>query len=157
MHSRIFQISSNPIAKEDYIRESDFFDHWFTTERADYVNEDTDRDSDIDWLKSATSGLEFGVDEGGEYFVLKNKSEFFEKTYTRFTETIDELTSLSMQDFSTTKIDHLMWELKNAWNNEYGFYVAYESTWDIDTLYAYMRYCNEGDKFYIGATIDYHS
>lgn len=30
MHSRIFQVSMEPIKETDYICEADYYDHWFT-------------------------------------------------------------------------------------------------------------------------------
>ena len=47
MHSRIFQVSMEPIEKDDYILERDYWDHWFTREIADYVNGSTNRNDDI--------------------------------------------------------------------------------------------------------------
>ena len=75
MHSRIYQISTNPIHKDDYIDESNYYDHWFTNSVADYVNGDTNRADDIKRLKSCydNSGLLFGVDNDGEYFIVEDK------------------------------------------------------------------------------------
>lgn len=78
MHSRIFQLSKSPIDKDDYIDESKYYDHWFTS-RMDYVDGDTDRDDDIGWLSSyyGNSILEFGEDDDGKFFVVKDKVLYF--------------------------------------------------------------------------------
>lgn len=48
MHSRIYQISKTPIDRDDYIEESKYYDHWFLNSVADYVDDDTNRDDDIE-------------------------------------------------------------------------------------------------------------
>lgn len=74
MHSRIFQVSAAPIAKEDYISSADYEDHWFTREIADYVSDNCDRDSDIEWLKS--DGLEIGTEKERAVLIVKDKHAF---------------------------------------------------------------------------------
>ena len=67
MHSRIYQISKTPIDRDDYIEESNYYDHWFTSSIADYVSGDTNRDDDIEWLQNCyvNKGLSFGQDKNG--------------------------------------------------------------------------------------------
>ena len=114
MHSRIYQISKNPIDKVDYIGESDYWDHWFTHAVADYVNGDTDRANDIEWLKDCygNEGLSFGVDEGGEYFIVEDKSKFFANGFAEFHKALKELSEMTLDDFITGKYSMQVYNLK---------------------------------------------
>ena len=157
MHSRIYQISKNPIDKEDYIEESHYWDHWFVGSIADYVNEDTDRESDIKWLKDCygDQGLSFGADEGGEYFIIEDKSKYFAKNFEAFQKALKELTEITIDDFVTGKYGMKMCSLTSAYDDEIGFYVDGDDT-GMETFDNCIRSSSNGTKFYIGATIDYH-
>lgn len=155
MHSRIFQVSTKPISQDDYITESDYWDHWFTNQIADYVNGDTDRDYDIQWFKDCYSskGIEFGADDNGEYIIVKSKEAYFKDAFNRFQELLDKIKAHNLQDF-IEGIDE-MWELKNEYEEKYGFYIESEE-YDLITIDDFIRCCNANEKLYIGATIDYH-
>ena len=158
MHSRIYQISINPIHKYDYIDESNYYDHWFTNSVADYVNGDTDRADDIEWLKSCydNSGLSFGADENGEYFIVEDKTKYFADKLETFQANLKELSAITLDDFAISKYDMQMYRLKEAYEDKYGFYVDDDGGWGMNTLDACIRYSENGTKYYIGATIDYH-
>lgn len=157
MHSRIYQISTKPIDKCDYIEESNYYDHWFTNSVADYVNGDTNRANDIDWLQSCykAQGLSFGVDECGEYFVVEDKSKYFAKSFEVFQIALKELSEITIDDFLTTKYGVKMYNLKSAYDDEYGFYVD-GAEFGLETFDTFVRYADINVKYYIGATIDYH-
>lgn len=157
MHSRIYQISTKPIHKDDYIEESNYYDHWFTNSVADYVNGNTDREDDIDWLKSCykAQGLSFGVDEDGEYFIVEDKSKYFAKSFELFQKALKELSEITIDDFLTTKYGMKMYNLKSAYDDEFGFYVDGDGI-GMETFDAFVRYADVNAKYYIGATIDYH-
>ena len=152
MHSRIFQVSMNPIPKEDYIRESFYYDHWFTSEIADYVNGDTDRENDIEWLQGYSDAFIFGADDGGKYFIVQNKEKYFEPNFKRFMEALNKIKDCTIQDFATGFFD--MWTLKDAYEDKFGFYVNADG--ETMTFDSFVRGCATGEKYYIGATIDYH-
>ena len=153
MHSRIFQVSMNPIDKEDYIIESDYYDHWFTNEIADYVNGDTDRENDIEWLKGYNSSMSFGEDDGGEYFIIKDKEKYFEGSFNRFIDVLNKIKDCTLNDFSTG-LGGDMWALKDAYEDKFGFYVNADG--ETMSLDSFVRRCATGEKYYIGSTIDYH-
>lgn len=157
MHSRIYQISTNPIHKDDYIDESNYYDHWFTNSVADYVNGDTNRADDIKRLKSCydNSGLSFGVDNDGEYFIVEDKTKYFANKLEIFQAILKELSSITLDDFISDKCGVQMYRLKEAYEDKYGFYVDNEG-WGMTSLDACIRYTENGTKYYIGATIDYH-
>lgn len=157
MHSRIFQISKEPIKKDDYIEESNYYDHWFTNSIADYVDGDTDREDDIQWLKDcyADSGLSFGIDDGGEYFIIEDKVKYFAKRFDVFQKTLKELQDITLDDFASGKCGMYMYTLKSTYDDEFGFYIDSEDT-SLETFDSFIRHSGNGAKFYIGATIDYH-
>ena len=157
MHSRIYQISTKPIYKDDYIEEYRYYDHWFLNSVADYVNGDTNRENDIDWLKSCykEQGLSFGADEGGEYLVVEDKSKYFAKSFEEFQRALKELSEITINDFLTAKYGMKMYNLKSAYNDECGFYVDGDVV-GLETFDTFIRYADINVKYYIGATIDYH-
>lgn len=158
MHSRIFQISDKPIEKCDYINEAHYWDHWFVDRIADYVNGDTDRESDIEWLKSCYEYVDmtFGKDEGGEYFIINDKTKYFAKHFEEFHKAAVELSQITLDDFVNRRYSASLYRLKEADDDEFGFYVEWGSEGGTDTFDGFMRYAEVGVKYYIGATIDYH-
>ena len=156
MHSRIYQISTKPIHKDDYISEDKYYDHWFLNSVADYVNDDTDRAEDIQWFKDCYEkyGISFGVDDSGEYFIIEDKLKYFEANFKRFKEVFNELSSMTLEEFADGKCSMSMYQLKEAYEERFGFYVDGDEI-GMSTLDEFVRYANE-TKWYIGATIDYH-
>ena len=159
MHSRIFQLSETPIDEADFIEESYYFDHWFTREIADYVNGDTNRDDDINWLKSFANGVEFGCDGDGEFLIVNSKEDYFASSFETFKQCLDKVNQkCNIEDF--VKGVGEMWSLKNAHEDRFGFYVdvCYEAgcVGDMMSFDEFVRGANVGIKYYIGNTIDYH-
>lgn len=154
MHSRIFQVSTEPIDKSDYITESSFWGHWFIGSIADYISENCYRDEDLKWFEdcSEQKGIEFGVDENGEYFIVLNKQKYFENSFHKFMTTIDKIKNYTIDDFVNGFNE--MWHLKNAYEDKYGFYI--DADGELMTFDNFIRDCAMEEKFYIGGTIDYH-
>ena len=118
MHSRIFQMDIEPINKEDHIDESTFYEDTFIGSIADYVDEDTNRDEDIQWLVDCYEkyGMEYNKEEGYVVFKKGFKENYFRERFKLFKEAVDEL-----------------------------------------TFDRFVRQLEEGKKYYLGATIDYHA
>ena len=157
MHSRIFQISKEPIHKCDYIEESYYWDHWFVGSVADYVNGYTDRNDDIKWLKDCYEerGLSFGMDDNGEYLIVVDKTKYFAGKFEAFKKALKELSEATHNDFTSGECGYILYNLKSAYCDKFGFYVEMK---DDDTIEfdSFIRLAEIGDKYYIGATIDYH-
>ena len=157
MHSRIFQISTKPIGEDDYITESDYYDHWFTHQIADYVSDDSNRDEDIDWLKEYSNGFDIFRDNNGNYtIIVNNKEKYFENAYDRFLRELDRIGRPTLEQFSQ-RID--LWSLNDACEDKYGFYVEYcddDNGHDLITLDDFIRRCDACTTYYLGGTIDYH-
>lgn len=154
MHSRIFQASRKPINKCDYIEESNYWDHWFLNEIADYVVESDDRNEDIEWLKvcCGNKGIEFGVDDSGEYFIVKSKQEYFADKFERYMEILNIIQHYTLDGFINGI--HEIWSLNNFYEEKFGFYVDLNG--DLLCFDRFVRYCNIEEKYYIGGTLDYH-
>lgn len=155
MHSRIFQVSTQPIDKSDYIKESFFYEHWFLDQIADYVDAETDRQDDIEWLKGCyKQGITFGADENGEFFTITDKNEFFKTKFKAFKDALQKLSAMTIDEFVNDECHLDMYNMRQAYNETYGFYVCEDE--DLQTMDTFIRYAETDTKYYIGATIDYH-
>lgn len=159
MHSRIYQISKTPIDRDDYIEEDNYYDHWFTGRVADYVNDDTNRDDDIEWLQSCygNNGLSFGCDDNGEYFIVEDKTKYFGAKFEKFKNELKELSEKTFDDFMGRGSEMSLYRLKSSYDDEFGFYIDDCGEYHgLETFDGFMRSTTEGTKYYIGGTIDYH-
>lgn len=155
MHSRIFQLSTKPIKKEDYIDDSNYaYEHWFTNSIADYVIDSQYRNEDLKWLEDCyeNQGIKFGKDDDGEYLIVESKQKYFENSFNKFMETIEKIKSYTIDNF-VGGFDE-MWHLKNAYEYKYGFYVDVNE--ELLSFDSFIRYCTTDEKYYIGGTLDYH-
>ena len=159
MHSRIYQISKSPIDIDDYIEESKYYDHWFLNSVADYVDDDTNRDDDNEWLEDCykNKGLYFGRDNSGEYFIVEDKTKFFEAKFEKFQQEIKELSEKTLDDFMGGESNMSLYRLNSLYDDDLGFYIDDEGEYHgVTTFDRFMRHATVGTKYYIGATIDYH-
>ena len=158
MHSRIFQVSPSPIDKGEYICDSDYYEHWFTHQIADYVNDDCNREDDIKWLSECSKGYTVDKDANGYYIIVNSKVEYFTNAFREFTEALEKIGTPTIGQFiSKNGID--LWYLKNAYEDKYSFYVEYCDYGygnELITFDQFVRICDIGCKYYIGGTIDYH-
>ena len=157
MHSRIFQLSVSPIQEENYIQESDYYDHWFTNQIADYVDDDCDRDASIEWLKNCAKGYDVLKDNNNNcILVVSSKEKYFENSYNEFVSELQKIGIPTIEQF-VSGID--LWRFKNAYEDKFAFYVdlygdGYGS--GLMTFDSFIRHCNVGTKYYVGNAIDYH-
>lgn len=90
MHSRIYQITTDPVQQEDYITESDFCEHWFIGSIADYVDDDVDRAKDIEWLRERLENVaHFDLEDTFE-ILPGGKEVFFANAFKSFIESRDK-------------------------------------------------------------------
>lgn len=152
MHSRIFQISEEPIEEENYALESDYYGN-FIGHIADYVNEqeDDERKDDIEWLAKS---LEGAAKIRGNKMTILSKEKFFEKKYEGFIKTAKKVAMMTFDDFITSVGEEDLYVLNSYHSNKYGFYVD-EDGYPL-TLDDFFRNVKDGDTYYIGATFDYH-
>lgn len=155
MHSRIFQLSAEPISKDDYIDSCEFEEHWFTREIADYVA-GCDREDAIQWLKTWVKGCKIESDEKGIYLIVENKGEYFTPSYNKFKETLEKIKDCKITEFVSCTLQSDIWCLKNYYNERYGFYV-YDASDGVLTFDEFIRNATLNQKYYIGNALDYHS
>ena len=159
MHSRIYQISEKPISKENFTKESSYYDDGFVGEIADYVSEvdyrSNDYISDLEWLQTATEGLEVNIKKGT--ITILNKKEYFDKKHDKFKELIENLQDITLEDFSSNKEYFTILDLKSAYDDKYSFYIDdnYENV-GLTSLDNWVRNAEENKKYYVGNILDYH-
>lgn len=151
MHSRIFQVSMEPIKESDYMCEADYYDHWFTKEWADYVSDECDRDASIEWLKDCAKGYTVSKDDNGDYFVVTNKEEHFEDAYNAFIDALNELGKPTLKEFAN---GFSLYSLRNAYEDKGGFYI--DADGELMTFDEFIRGCAVNEKYYLGSVLDYH-
>lgn len=153
MHSRIFQVSTNPINKIDYIDESHYWDHWFLNEVADYVDNSADRDDDIEWLMEYGKGIIISEDEHGKFLIVTDKEKYFKNAFENFQEAINKVSKYTIDDFIQGS-SYEIWLIKDSYEDRFGFYIDYDN--GLMPLDKFVRLSTINKKYYIGGTVDYH-
>lgn len=162
MHSRIFQISSKTINKDEYIVADDYdYDHWFLREIADYTD-DIDECSQTDTLEWFNEFDGITVDVNNRTIVVKSKADYFSDRYTSFKLMVDDLSRISFNEFiglDKYKVETYIYRLNAAYQEKYGFYVEDGGEYGgLITFDEWVRYAaKENVTYYIGGIVDYHS
>ena len=157
MHSRIYQVSENPI--EEFIGEYRYEDG-FVGELADYVAEVAkDSDSyieDLKWLNNA-KGLEVDIEK--KTVKVVSKRDYFEEKHEEFQKELEELELTTLDEFCKENYPLIskMYNLECAFNNKRGFYMDdNDEYFGIITLDNWVRSAEEGKSYHIGTITDYH-
>jgi len=162
MHSRIYQISKDPIPEEQYLTEEryegDAFGPGLMNGVVDYVSSDTDRSSDVFWLKELLGdAVAF---DGDTSFTIISREAFFRPHFEEFMDAVNSLKNATLDSFSRHDWENLgstLYRLKSAYSDEYGMYVDDGGKqFGLATLSDFFRSAKEGETYYIGATFDYH-
>ena len=155
MHDRIFQVSRRPVRWCDYIKESGYFDNWFTREIADYVSDKTDRREDIADLGVAGNGYVVCKDKKGEYLMVTSKEAYFEERHESFKARAGELANCTLEHF--IKGTTVMTDINNLYDDRFGHYIDDgDVNHGLQSMDAFVRNCDTNVKYYIGGTLDYH-
>lgn len=159
MHSRIYQICDHPIEHDDFITDSDM-PEWFVGSIADYVDDDTDRESDIAWLLSYFKDTaDYRAEDHS--FVLKRgaKQEIMRASYEVFCSKAKSLCITTLDDFvgegENSHLNSEMFDLRNAFSDAFSFY-AYSEPECLQTISEWLRSAKTDCRYYIGSTLDYH-
>ena len=155
MHDKIIQIGDRPIDKEEYIDESEFYEHWFIGSIADYVNEvpSSKRTSVIsDFLNCP--GLRYDPEE--DTLTIVDKKSYFKSKYDRFKECIEEIRKWSIDEFSSVDLNFTFIKLKDMYEDKYGTYLYDRDAGDMCCLDEWVRIFDNGSTVHIGNVIDYH-
>lgn len=145
MHSRIIQLSHQPITEDEYITEELFYD-WFVGTIADYVSSTADREGDIDWFTSYLSY--FGAERKDDtvYFPDNFKENYFKE---RLEKLKDRVSKITLEDFYDSAVTYGLVKLIN---DKYGFYVYLDYLMPLDD---FVRKLKGNETFYFGNIIDY--
>jgi len=152
MHSRIFQISKEQ--NVDSITEDRYFDGYMT--HADYVVQNKSVESDYEWLTSCNNGLKIETKDGVTTLTIVSKEEYFEKSFNNFKKYVKKINNYTLEEFmGNNSFD--MYNLKESYDNEYGFYVDdNDEYFGLVTFDYFMRSVNNGDTYYLSSVFDYH-
>ena len=155
MHSRIFQVSENPIPQSDFATALDMPD-WFTDSGiADYVSDEIgEREQEIGFLAGCLQNIA-GVD-GNKLTFKSDISAYFNGSYATFVELAKKYSEMTKEDFCSESVFGKMHLLNEMVEDKYGYYVL-EGEWLTPvTLDRWLRRVKPGAVYYIGGIIDYH-
>lgn len=153
MHSRIFQVSREPITEENYISECRYDDYFVGQNGVDYVVESDNKQDDLNWLRTANKGIE--VTENT--IKVTSKKEYFEKSFEEFQEYVEKFNNYNMEDFIDPKNWLDFYRFKDAYDSTDGFKIDdNDEYFGITSLDNFVRNVEEGKVYYIGKTFDYH-
>jgi hypothetical protein len=155
VHSRIFQITTKPA--EAYISESDFYEHWFTREFADYVSGDVNRQDELsvfrEWLENKKAANFLSDDM---FIILPDgKEAYFRESYAGFINAAKKTATITMADFMGGNIGTLIYGINSSYCDDYGYYVADDDK-NLVPMDEFMRYAEIGRCYHIGGVLDYH-
>jgi hypothetical protein len=154
MHSRLFQLSEEVIAKDNYIEEQDLYDS-FVGPIADYVEESENRIDDLGWLASELTphGATIDIEQGTVYLPKGFKISYFKKRYEEFKKLAGRISLEAFAGVDGAPDAHWKHPLEMLIENKFGFYVYTDY---LQTLSDFVRYAKEDTTYYVGAIFDYH-
>ena len=154
MHSKILQLSESPIAKEEWVEESRFYDG-FSGWIADYVAGVDDDIRNIvieDWLSCFKENLKDWVT------VDKNSITFKEgfRDYYSY-KILDEVKRIAKEATANSiRTGNLKSALEVLLGDPYGFYIYLEGYGLIKEAVFLTQYIQEDTPYFFGGVIDYH-
>jgi len=160
MHSRIFEISSQPIEADDRLTEY-AVPEWFCNTVADYVDTipDTGRNDELDWLVGRFAGN--CKREGDKLIFLETtQEEYFRKDYGEFREALAILMNCNLETFCGKRYDAsfhgAIYRAKSSYEDQFGFYVYDRDAEELMTLDSWVRDMDVNAPCYAGGIVDYH-
>ena len=160
MHSRIFELSQSPVPEDDRYT-YDCLPEWFYGQIADYSDDipDENRSEEIRWFASSFAGA--CTCEGGKLtFAPDTVERYFRQAYSKFLAAAAQLTAYSYEAFCGKNgwrvLDHTVFELNDAYEDRYGFYVYDRDRSEFRTEDAWLREADLSAPWYVGGIVDYH-
>lgn len=157
MHSRIIELSKEPVDKESRLTASDIDADSIIYHVADYVD-DTKEESRQDNIHYFLKRPGIAVDRKNETVTLEDKTAYFARSYHTMRAAAQKLLQFSLDDFSTenkTDLSMTMYILKSAYEADDEVYVS--TPIGMYTIDQFVReYWETGDTYYIGGIVDYH-
>ena len=157
MHSRIIELSKEPVDKESRLTASDIDADSIIYHVADYVD-DTKEESRQDNIHYFLKRPGIAVDRKNETVTLEDKTAYFARSYHTMRAAAQKLLQFSLDDFSTenkTDLSMTMYILKSAYEADDEVYVS--TPIGMYTIDQFVReYWETGGTYYIGGIVDYH-
>ena len=162
MHSRIYELSKEPIPADDRFDEYSV-PEWFCVDIADYVDciDERQRAGELEWLASRI-GTSCKMDPDSETltFASEVKESFFKARYDAFKELAAQLAATPFEEFigkaADDKLGMNMYRFKQSYDDKFGFYVYDKDTSELVTLDSWVRTIDTSCSYYVGGIIDYH-
>ena len=160
MHSRIFELSDKPVPADERFSFEDV-PEWFFATVADYADDilsAADRSEEIAWLVSTFHAL---CERDGDKLTLSpdTRKKFFRSRYSEFLEIAPRLAAYSYEAFcgetGSVAIETDLFRLKDAYDDQCGFYVYNRETCELHTLHFWLRRADLSKPYYVGGVIDY--
>ena len=161
MHSRIFELSSEPVPPEKRIGETDI-PEFFCDEIADYVCDCTGeaRIDSVDWLAGYLGDEVIErIGDDAVRFKPNAKQAYFCKRHSEFCKLARKVSNVSLEEFAGNQsLDFYsdMYSLRKAYDDKYAFYIYDDNEEELYTLDEWIRDMQEPHTVYIGGTVDYH-
>ena len=172
MHSKIFQVSREPIERVDYISEDRYFDG-FVGSIADYVSDDLTDEQRDNYITSLVESLGDAIEycAAKDSFKVVNKKAFFDRRFDAWKKRLDILSKVTPEQFAGLEdikqdqsglpydcsVGRLNYECSELYSDKFSYYIDDDGEYyGNQPLDSFMRSINNGDEFYFGAVIDYH-
>lgn len=159
MHSRIFEVSTEPIPQDEYMTDSYFdYDHWFFKTIADYVMDDEHREGSVKWLLDSLAVGDGLVTIEGDSFQLHEgfHTAYWNGRHRAFLEKAEAMGNITAEQFAEGGASMLLYQAAELHEDKFGFYVVARDDDDLITIDEFIRYAQIGRRYYIGGTVDYH-
>ena len=152
-HSRIFEVSWEPLPESDWVGADEFTENGFVGSVADYtvgINEE-ERHKSVERLNKHVLGTLEIVPEGSNYkltLLPNGKEEYFGH---RLNSLKSLIYNMSIEEFCR---DVVAFQMQEEINKRHSFYIYSDGYYQ--TLDNFIRDLNEGEVYYICGVIDYH-
>lgn len=148
----IFQLEYEPIKEEDKLDlDTVECDDWFMNSVADWLNSDSETDTNEDIVQALLAELGAAVTYNKEEnsITIVHRDMFFKTNYEKFKELSENVTFEQFQDW------YWVHKTRNCIDPLFCTYIYNEAI--LISIHDFMRdYCKDGDKFYIGGAVQYH-
>ena len=167
-HGKILQVSKQPIKRQDYFVADDFYyddGNNAIGSGVDYIR-DMDEEEEKDclaWLEQfpdyySENAIKF--DAKARTMTIISKEEYFKQRYEKVNEACQQIIDDGLEIFAglvrTVSFYHSFSDIEYYGNDRYGLQIS-EYKGDTTCMDTFMRNVNDGDVYYIGAVIDFHT
>ncbi len=158
MVASIYQISLTPIAKEQWIKEDDFYDTLLYEQISTYIQIENDRTGSIRKLRLWLEKSELGSVSDDQIVFHPDlwKSAYFSNQLEDFQNAAMVLSQTDMKQYfsDTDSILDMLWETEKYLINRYSDYIYLEAGYVIP-MDSFLRSAEPGKPYYIGGVCKY--